>query len=344
MATIPGGAFDTTTNPNITPVQAAEINSFFTSLGITESQFTNIATLPGGGNILSTNDLSTIVPGNITPNQPILINIPFLTQPISFTLPSSGVTIVFGGFTGTTALSTLQTAQELTNGGTTISDAQAKYLVDAAVDFGASTTMVADLQKGLQLLSKNGTALPENLLVNFVRLAQAATSTTGEIKLDVSNVTKDFLLAAYLPDLKGATLALAGMEKILVLGAGTVKIDGGQPGMIVGDRFNQVIIGGGGSDTLVGGGGNDTLTGGSSPDVFGFNALGHYTITDFITGYDKLAFEIPGVTSKAALQGFLTSVTNTGGDTKFNFGTTASITLVGVNASGLFDDMLFNIS
>ena len=78
----------------------------------------------------------------------------------------------------------------------------------------------------------------------------------------------------------------------------------------------DVITGGDGADTVVGGAGNDNLTGGAGADTFVFAATavlnGADTITDFVTGTDKLdvsAFETAGV--KVAVAGNLTTAAGT---------------------------------
>ncbi|MBH8574954.1 calcium-binding protein, partial [Nostocaceae cyanobacterium CENA369] len=68
---------------------------------------------------------------------------------------------------------------------------------------------------------------------------------------------------------------------------------------IIGGGGNDNINGGGGNDSLDGGGGNDTLTGGTGSDhfVFDINAafnsstIGIDTITDFLSGTDKIILD-----------------------------------------------------
>ena len=83
---------------------------------------------------------------------------------------------------------------------------------------------------------------------------------------------------------------------------------------------NDTLASGAGNDTLVGGAGSDRLTGGSGGDRFVFNTkLGSDTITDFVTGVDKLGFSqaglklgdgdtvVEGATVRSAPGGFSTS-------------------------------------
>ncbi|HWK54859.1 MAG TPA: hypothetical protein VNR18_10850, partial [Hyphomicrobiales bacterium] len=131
-----------------------------------------------------------------------------------------------------------------------------------------------------------------------------------------------------------------GMEKVILVGAGNARVDDSNGMMIVGDTTNQNITGGDGADTLVGGGGEDTLTGGAGEDEFGFIAKGHYTVTDFTVGEDMLAFGIDGVDSVDDLLDGLVNVIQNDGNTTFDFGENGSITLVGVDASQLTEDMV----
>jgi trimeric autotransporter adhesin len=73
-----------------------------------------------------------------------------------------------------------------------------------------------------------------------------------------------------------------------------------------GDNFlygmsgNDKLIGGGGSDTLRGGLGTDKLTGGAGADIFVFEARGgNDTITDFVSGTDKIDLHLLGTDASA---------------------------------------------
>jgi len=66
---------------------------------------------------------------------------------------------------------------------------------------------------------------------------------------------------------------------------------------IGGDGGNDTLNGGAGNDTLAGGGGSDRLIGGAGRDVFVFEDDGSGPpfgdmITDFVSGTDRLAFEV----------------------------------------------------
>jgi Ca2+-binding RTX toxin-like protein len=88
---------------------------------------------------------------------------------------------------------------------------------------------------------------------------------------------------------------LTGIEEIW----GSFRADNftgnGVANSFYGDQGADTLSGGGGNDTLNGGAGRDRLTGGADADVFvfdswdGSNAFGD-TITDFVSGTDRLAF------------------------------------------------------
>jgi hypothetical protein len=231
-------------------------------------------------------------------------------------------------------------ADSLVGGGAMLTDTQAAFLTASATNFGANSTMLSDLALGLKLMSNAGTTAAADLGIEVVRLTQSDDANFSEVGLKFDRET---LVLTTLQDLPGATLALEGMEKAMVLSAGTVRVDGGLGAMVIGDSNSQAFLGGTGNDTLVGGGGFDTMSGGAGADVFGFIRRGHYTITDFVKGQDKLLFEFDGVNQTSDIVPFLTGVTEENGNTTFHFGSSASITLVGVTAAGIASDLLFDV-
>ena len=136
-------------------------------------------------------------------------------------------------------------------------------------------------------------------------------------------------------------LVLKDVKAAQIVGAGKVALkDGSAAAAISGDSFNQSLTGGVGADTLVGGGGVDTLTGGGGSDIFGVNSIsGDLLINDFDVKTDKIAFLFDGITSWQQVAPFLTSITESGGNSTLNFSTGASITLVGVSAQTLTIDL-----
>lgn len=130
----------------------------------------------------------------------------------------------------------------------------------------------------------------------------------------------------------------------LIMGTGNVTIVAGSGNSTLGgDKGNQAIVGGIGNDYLIGGGGRDTLTGGAGKDVFIFDAVGHYTVTDFQVGVDTLGFASMsafGLNSLHDILSKITSATNNGGNAEIKFGTESSITLIGVSVQQLQTDFI----
>jgi Ca2+-binding RTX toxin-like protein len=80
---------------------------------------------------------------------------------------------------------------------------------------------------------------------------------------------------------------------------------------LTGNAANNVLNGGAGNDTLIGGLGNDTLAGGLGADVFVFNTAlngttNRDTITDFLSGTDKINLENAIMTGLGLTTGQLT--------------------------------------
>ncbi len=94
-------------------------------------------------------------------------------------------------------------------------------------------------------------------------------------------------------------------------GGGNDTLTGGvSSDFLVGGGGNDMLNGGGGNDRFIGGGGNDTMTGGTGADTFIFTgAPGTDTITDFVSGTDKIDFSAYGITSANV------TITTAGGNT-----------------------------
>lgn len=187
-------------------------------------------------------------------------------------------------------------------------------------------------------------------VVRVVNIVDNSSSTSGSldatpsaagktIVFDASGSNASEVLAIMLDKLKvGNTLELKGVEKAMLVGAGTVIVTGSSAANLQGDTTTQNITGGSGNDTLVGGGGNDTLDGGAGSDIFGFNAKGNYTV-NFATG-DKLAFQVQDVNSLEQLYPLVSNGYEKDGNVTFEFVDQSSITLVGVSVSDLTADMI----
>ena len=81
---------------------------------------------------------------------------------------------------------------------------------------------------------------------------------------------------------------------------------------ITGGAGNDVLMGSDGADTLTGGSGADTLIGGSGADIFRFDLLANIsnaaglnvdTISNFLTGTDKVNFGTAGSAMSATIKG-----------------------------------------
>lgn len=137
-------------------------------------------------------------------------------------------------------------------------------------------------------------------------------------------------------------------------GAGNDVIKGGAGnGILRGDAGNddldgqsgtEKLFGGDGNDILRAGDGYDRLSGGSGNDTFGFYGAGHFEISDFTIGQDRLFFDssILGIHSLAELVNYITKITDNGnsGFTVEFVGGAATIKVVGVNISAITADMV----
>lgn len=123
---------------------------------------------------------------------------------------------------------------------------------------------------------------------------------------------------------------------IIAAGGNSTVVASNNNGVLIAtDKGNNLVMGGSGSDTIFASGGRDTLAGGAGNDLFIFNAVGHYTLTDFNPSTDKLAFNLPNVTNAGGLTPWITSTANVNGNAVLSFGTEASITVVGISVDQL---------
>jgi Ca2+-binding RTX toxin-like protein len=237
-------------------------------------------------------------------------------------------------------------------------------LVDQYLPRDSTDPAVQQARQNLQdaidavVQSLGGVGSSQTLAVRFVVLSDNGTAANGAPNLGgrLQNTTENsvnkivfngdgdsnelvtFLMSKFSSADK-TVLTLKDVKAALIVGNSTVVVNDSANTIVSGDANNQNITGGTGNDTLVGGGGTDTLTGGSGSDVFGFNALGNLTITDFNVTQDKLAFVLPGSNNLAGFTQLFTGLTVEGNNSVLNFGS-SSITLVGVNPADLTVDLL----
>jgi len=103
------------------------------------------------------------------------------------------------------------------------------------------------------------------------------------------------------------------------------------------------LYGGIGNDILRAGYGDDSLNGGIGNDTFGFYALeGHFRVDDFTIGEDRLLFDSLeiGINNIHDLVADITNINQKSDGVTVEFGTNASIELVGVNLNQITADMV----
>ncbi|THD34591.1 MAG: matrixin family metalloprotease [Sphingomonas sp.] len=121
---------------------------------------------------------------------------------------------------------------------------------------------------------------------------------------------------------------LSGMDgnDTLVGNDGDDVLDGGNGA--------DLLRGGNGNDTLKGGAGNDTLSGGAGVDKFVFDhGTNQDTVTDFISGTDKLDLSAFGFADFAAVQSATHDDVN--GNAVIDLGSGDTVTLTGVHSAQL---------
>lgn len=127
-------------------------------------------------------------------------------------------------------------------------------------------------------------------------------------------------------------------------GAGNGILNGGDGNDdLDGQEGTEKLFGGAGDDILRAGHGYDRLNGGTGNDTFGFYALGHFEISDFTLGEDRLFFdsEILGIHNLEKLLSYKTNIIDNGNSGfTVEFGPNASIELVGINLSSIKADMI----
>ena len=214
-------------------------------------------------------------------------------------------------------------------------------LIEDAMGPEASVAKDA-LLKGTAAIFNAVGATAENVNVNIVSLNGSGSDGTGNVTFTGQTGSTDvmaFVMSGLTPN---QTLVLQDVQSSLIVGGGTIQLQGSNGAVIAADTANQVILGGAGNDTLIGGGGHDTLTGGEGANVFGVNtASGSLVLADFDVKVDKLAFNFDGINSWEDLGTYFTGVTTDAqGNAVAQFGDLYNITFVGVRAEDITTDFL----
>lgn len=139
--------------------------------------------------------------------------------------------------------------------------------------------------------------------------------------------------------------ALGGSGNDIVIGSNVDNILSGEDGNddLDGYKGNDALFGGMGNDILRAGYGHDTLNGGTGNDTFGFYALGHFQVSDFTVGGDRLFFDAGkiGVNNLHDLIKNITNIYQNSSGVDIEFGPNASIDLVGIhNLNAITSDMV----
>ncbi|MEK6686218.1 MAG: hemolysin expression modulating protein [Pseudomonadota bacterium] len=140
-----------------------------------------------------------------------------------------------------------------------------------------------------------------------------------------------------------------GGNDILKGGAGNGILKGGDGNDdLDGQTGTEKLFGGAGDDILRVGDGYDRLNGGTGKDTFGFYGAGHFEISDFTVGEDRLFFDSAtlGIHQLSELVSYITNVIDNGnnGFTVEFVGGAATIELIGVNINNITADMIiFNL-
>lgn len=156
----------------------------------------------------------------------------------------------------------------------------------------------------------------------------------GDVLISIENV--------YGSEFSDRLIGDAGDNYINGLGGSDTIWSGAGNDYIDGRSGWDALNGQAGNDTLAGGRGNDTLSGGSDADSFIFMAGDNNdVVTDFEDDLDVIDFDLVGLgySDVADLYANAT-ITELDGNTTFNFGVNGSLTINGISAANLIDDMI----
>jgi len=273
-------------------------------------RISNIAathTIDGGAGtdtLISTAAITVVTGANISGFEAVSVGA------VSVALPVATNTLSAVTFTGTggsvTGLATGGVITQVAGGTNTVVNTGWTGAADAlTVNFGTATSTTLTAQ------SLTATLALEEVTINNLQLSTDVSTRTVGATGDalktinvVSNGSAPVIIA-------GGGAALTKVNAAGVTGAVTISTNVATAGAaLTGGAGNDVITGGVGADTIVGGEGNDTitgnqgadnLTGGAGVDTFSFalnsavtgtaqisGAVLTDTITDFVTGTDKL--------------------------------------------------------
>jgi len=141
---------------------------------------------------------------------------------------------------------------------------------------------------------------------------------TGDVVVELSSDGNDtvyaastsYTLSANVENLtytgSGAFAGTGSIDNNVITGGNGNDILSGMAGddTLSGGLGNDKLLGGDGNDSLIGGAGSDTLTGGSGADTFVLDSTtGIDTITDFLSGTDKIQIRLPIGNGDAILDG-----------------------------------------
>jgi len=115
---------------------------------------------------------------------------------------------------------------------------------------------------------------------------------------------------------------------------GNDTVDGG-PG-------NDVLTGGLGNDILLAGFGEDILLGNEGSDIFGFYASGHFEVQDLNLTEDRIYFGVAqtGLSNIDEVNQMITAVNQREDGVEVEFGSDASINLIGINYVDITSEMI----
>lgn len=137
-----------------------------------------------------------------------------------------------------------------------------------------------------------------------------------------------------------AAVQVSNISNLVVAGPGSVKVAGTSAHVLMGDTFNQNMVGGAGNDVLSGGGGYDVLFGGAGKDTFLLGAAGHVTLGDFAAG-DVMKFNVPGVKSLSDLVSHVVGTSADGQGVTYALDNGFTITLMGKTLSTVYTADMF---